>query len=957
MSFLKFKVLQGVPLRFVVRSFLQRANNSPLASSGVLKSKRIEIHDANSAVPPVAKPSAEKELKSETSRPTDSPQPSFVMFDATDASNVYKGPAATKSIISDPAVNSIKVEPIKLQTSNTPDKSEASPQPGLPTSQAIPEFTPEFPPPAAKDSASPPPPSDTSPPSSNATSPPSSSSPPPSNAASPPPSSNIPVEHNNDQIKKPEESQGIVWLDNVLPLKIFKYDPRMHIIQRYYEHIQKNLEAEAQHMIPKTFAAPFKIEKIMPNIKDGGMMLYFSYKGAALDAIEQIKAHLTENAVRGPYTWARVHAFEVKGEPWVEDLEHRLPSNRLKIEFSGPDLPLEMLYKEFRVFGSIVDIFPMSPSSKDLPRFAVIEYKKYRSAASARNCLYLEEMAGTKIRLSYLRPLSEGVIWNSITQHPRLSAPIILALIAGLSYLIFDPIRLFFISNEITDRLTFKHLWQIIRPYTQTAERLADKTVGYFLGSSSERKQDDATNVQEIEQERQRLERALGENPETVILVQGVSGNAKSDLVKDATKGFQNMLYIDLDDMIGQSDPVMLDRLASSVGYFPLFGWLNSVSSLADTVITSTTGKKICVKAGLASTNDVQFRHILETVTVALNSITTAQRTALDKYNAKYAMVENAPPAPEMDYPVVVIDGFFSKEKGNTKGHTFVYEIAAEWGVFLAENSICHVVFVTDSPSAYKSLTKQTPKPIVAITLADASLASSMQYVTRRLGFGYNAEELMPMVAGLGGRVSDLDLFTRKIKSGSKPADAYADIVSRAVSELRKIGFEDRDDGKKLFTTPQFWHIIKNLAEHEEIGFDEVRFNPLFKGDETPLSALERTGIIVLVSEHNRPYKIRTGKPLFRVAFQNMLTDTNFVATMSILTLKSLKGDEEAKVKSLQQQMVELSASLATKTLPYDARRELEIRANTVSQLLASSNKKLMAWETEIKKHEASLAL
>ncbi|TPX31816.1 hypothetical protein SeMB42_g07699 [Synchytrium endobioticum] len=754
---------------------------------------------------------------------------------------------------------------------------------------------------------------------------------------------------------------GMVWFDGIFPLKITKWDLRYYFIVKYCHWVPSTIDTEHLKLLPPKFPAPFKVEKVDPNIKDGGMMLYFEYHGKCIrEAVEVIQAHLKQAKVAGPFSLRRVRAFEVKGDPFIEDLEYRIPSNRLRVEFSGPDIGIERLYKEFRVFGRITDIFPMPPSSKDQPRYAIVQFRKYRSAASARNCLYGEEFQGegtnapTKIRLTYERPLNEGMLWTWITLHPRLSLPVIIAILATLSYLIFEPIRVFFVENHIDEKYSLKRLYSVIRPYTTSAGKFADKTVGFLLGLTP-KTEGESSKVQEWEVERERLQGVLAETPETVILVQGVQGNGKTELVKDATERFQYQLYINLDEIIGQSESVMLQRLASQTGYFPLFGFWNNMSSLVDTLITSTTG----AKAGLSSTSDVQCRKILETVTAALGRILAAQRISIEATLGKHANDATPLPPPELDYPLVVIDGFLSKEKSGAKAHAYLYDLIAEWGVVVSENGIAHVVFVTDNPSAHKSLTRQTnSRPVVQITLSDASLESSLSYVLRRLGFGFNAAELKPLVEGLGGRISDLEVFVRKIRSGSKPGDAYTDIVGRAVSELRKVGLgEDLEDsGKMQWTQPQLWQLVTLLAEHDEVGYDEVRFSPLFKGDETALHALERTGLIVLMQDQCRPYRIKPGRPVFRVAFQTMLNDFKLVATMGILTVKTLMSEEEIKVKAAEREMVDLAAVLSTRALPATAARELEERVTTVAQVIKTSNSKLNGWDADIKKYRAILA-
>lgn len=51
-------------------------------------------------------------------------------------------------------------------------------------------------------------------------------------------------------------------------------------------------------------------------------------------------------------------------------------------------------------------------------------------------------------------------------------------------------------------------------------------------------------------------------------------------------------------------------------------------------------------------------------------------------------------------------------------------------------------------------------------------------------------EELTKCVEGIGGRFNDLDFLIQKVVAGLPPSVALADMVSRAVSELRKIGLD-----------------------------------------------------------------------------------------------------------------------------------------------------------------------
>lgn len=61
----------------------------------------------------------------------------------------------------------------------------------------------------------------------------------------------------------------------------------------------------------------------------------------------------------------------------------------------------EELYKNLRPYGRLVDLTYPSPSTKDLPRFAIAQFRNIASAASAKNCLHGVELNGTRLNLSY----------------------------------------------------------------------------------------------------------------------------------------------------------------------------------------------------------------------------------------------------------------------------------------------------------------------------------------------------------------------------------------------------------------------------------------------------------------------------------------------------------------------------------------------------------------------------
>jgi hypothetical protein len=97
----------------------------------------------------------------------------------------------------------------------------------------------------------------------------------------------------------------------------------------------------------------------------------------------------------------------------MEDIVSRYPSLKLRVEFQGPDLTIEQLYNNFRPYGRIFDVSILSPASKELPRYATVQFTRMRSATSARNCLHGLKLEGTRLNIVYE---SQMVMWIAASQ-------------------------------------------------------------------------------------------------------------------------------------------------------------------------------------------------------------------------------------------------------------------------------------------------------------------------------------------------------------------------------------------------------------------------------------------------------------------------------------------------------------------------------------------------------------
>jgi hypothetical protein len=245
--------------------------------------------------------------------------------------------------------------------------------------------------------------------------------------------------------------------------------------------------------------------------------------------------------------------------------------------------------------------------------------------------------------------------------------------------------------------------------------------------------------------------------------------------------------------------------LSSQVNFFPTFGFLAQVGGFIDAMITATTG----AKANISTTNEGEIQKILECLTVALENVTETQKKKQQKAFENGELLMD-----EVDYPVVVIDDFLSKE--NVREH-FIYTKLAEWAAQIAEYRIAHVVFVSDNPSSTQILGKVQTKSLDMFALADATPEGALSYVKKRLGPDYKVDSIRTWLQGLGGRLHDLDLYISKIQTGSDPKLAYDEMIHRAISELRKAGCLDDPTQKQPWTSIQFWKVVQLLSKYEKV--------------------------------------------------------------------------------------------------------------------------------------------
>ncbi|EPB90204.1 hypothetical protein HMPREF1544_02888 [Mucor circinelloides 1006PhL] len=748
----------------------------------------------------------------------------------------------------------------------------------------------------------------------------------------------------------------------------------LDIRQVFFRNSKNFLESKAHQSIPSDeLPYNFAIKEIFARTKDGGAIVTFSFKSTdgskvdvAKDIVSRINDYIAKQNIVAPYNLQSVRAFLVKGSPFMEDMIARYPTNRLRIEFQGEAVNVERLYRHLRPYGKVFDIalYPNPIVAKDPARYAIAQFTRTRFATSARNCLHGHYIDGTRLNILYEKQLRTNVVKDWLVNHPRITIPVLAAIFAGVTYVVFDPIRVFFITSKINQRFN---------PQEYAIYRwLRNETWARLMPGGSRDLANAGTSVWADDTEKtEKLISWLAETPETFVLVSGHKGSGKSALVKSAIKDRRNKLFIDCEAVgSGRNQSDMTKNLAKEVGYFPVFTWVSSMSGLIDTVVAATTGQK----TGFSTKPDSQTKAILETVAIALRDVVPNEKEArkraeeeaerenfLERLKSlitgrkakQTATTDDEKSSEEADedkldeksIPIVVIDNYMYRE---TTKNAKLWEELAEWAALLIENEIAHVVFVSSNAGVMKTLGKALPgKSFSNIALSDAPPEMAMSFINKQLGSEVQDPDLREVVAALGGRLTELELLVQKMKMKMDAQTAFEDIVTRNLIEIRKYGFGDSsDESNKLeWSSTQFWTIVKLLTNKMSINYDELKWGPVFLGDDAPLKAMERAELIIIVQKEGRANSIRPGKPVFYTVFNRLTSDTIFAASMEVESNTALKKQSEADIAKLEDNINRLTSINAPNRPP----KEIETRVKFLLTKVASIQKLIEEYDGKIK--------
>jgi hypothetical protein len=421
--------------------------------------------------------------------------------------------------------------------------------------------------------------------------------------------------------------RGVLWFDNVYPMRAHFLDPRHLFATHEHENLMPEIMEETMKINGQS-ASNIDILAMIPRMKEGGVFVRFectkteAWKSAA-DVAEAVIVALKNHPRRAVLTPRSIHCHLVKGEPWLEDMASRFPSNRLKIELKGSsavlsELTLEHLYGELRAFGVIYDL-SLTPWGKEQPRTASVQFRHMHSAVGVRNCLHRYKLrvgeGEATMYMTYDSVLKTSVITDFFVKHPRIVVPLLGLLFALFTYLIFDPLREFNIKNKITKRFSWQELisrgpipWLRSKYNEVKNSHLWDN----FRGAQENSK---VTSWNSRQADEERVNKWLHSIPDRVLFLTGPKGAGKQALVKKITADRKNVVKIDISHIIDRSDEDFVKGLAEELGFAPGFSFLNFIGNIMDVFTPGAS------KATTNTNAPQQVQKILEVTSNALEQI------------------------------------------------------------------------------------------------------------------------------------------------------------------------------------------------------------------------------------------------------------------------------------------------------------------------------------------------
>ncbi|CUM64078.1 uncharacterized protein PRCAT00001667001 [Priceomyces carsonii] len=781
----------------------------------------------------------------------------------------------------------------------------------------------------------------------------------------------------------------VMYFDHVYPLSFSRWKQYLQYmlpLQRNYndDNLKKQI-LELSNSDSNPLHASTRILDFVPLRRDGGAFAKFSVPpNVSTDEFTaQIKENVRKHEAKynerilnkvSNMIWNRFpYCYSVKGTPWIEDLR-RFPSPKLKVMFDGQPLNEEELYVLFRRYGLILDIIPASSTAS----FATVIFKNVRSAICARNCVtgIILDQEKTVLHLQYIPVKRVNYINEFIFNHQKISIPVILAILATVAVLIFDPIREWFIEQKITHKFSFEnykdnmYISIIFWPFRKV-HSLINNSYDYIdeklysqpeeISNLNYRSTADESNLMwnERKEMSKQLKLWIYENVNTYIIVYGPKGTGKQEFVMDNTiqrdpKLRHKTLYIDCEKLAkSRTDNALLKSTASELGYFPIFTWVNGISQFIDLGVQGLTGQK----SGFSESKETQLKNMFLLATQALrkvalsdyncyrNNIIRQEKKRKRDLNISDDLSLDSEVLKEEDYlqqfpevkPIVIIDKYSSKSDSNN-----IHGMIADWTSQLIQSNLAHVIYITNDVGSLQYLNISLPNLVFKmIALYDASQSNAKLYLLEQLGNDINSEDSLDIcLEPLGGRMLDLQAYIRRIKSGESPQDAIKEMVVQAAEQITTFFLSNsKAKSDETWNTSQVWVIMKLLSENHSISFDELTKSSLFKDvqeTQATLSTLEKHDLVCLQKDKGILNSICSGRPLFKAAFKELVNDPKIYKIYETNYLNNLISLENKKIMQYEDELHRIR------------NLKLDTRSSYVFNKIESSSKNIIDYENQI---------
>ncbi|TIA97672.1 hypothetical protein E3P77_02952 [Wallemia ichthyophaga] len=723
----------------------------------------------------------------------------------------------------------------------------------------------------------------------------------------------------------PDENGSIIFQNN----EYGRFDPR-------YAYSLLREHSLIDYLRTRLNDNGIRVHSIESRLREGGAFVTVSEDNSL--STKSIRNQLIDNGNLRKTTLLNTNVFPVIGSPFNEDMD-RYPSAQLRVDYNGPQISQEELYNIFRRYGRIMEI-ESSSGGFDLT------YQSTSASTAARSCVHgFVTDSGTKLKLTYQPRVSKHFYKDWIMSHPRIVVPLLVFLIGAVSYVIFDPVREYAIKSKVM----------------RTFSLDAVKKKWLVFGDNSVKSSSDGVVASDIQERREAFESVniwLNESPSTFITLTGARGSGKSSLLKNLMRDRQ-VLSIDCAQVCrAENDAQLVTELADQTGYWPIFGFLSSVSNLLDLASVGLIG----TKAGFATPLEDQLKQILSITTKAVekarDSKFSASKSQHDdlKLGLKQAAEEEVRKnsnsfshdgridciagngimselgvgieTDDIDDQVLSLtlnrlEGLnknnYDEEKEKIKSIPVVivknfdfkgadrdvlFDVLSTWASNLVLAKVAHVVFVSDNVSSNKRLAKALPnKPLNSISLSDADMHNSVKFVMNRLRNLTLSSDDKKLIELIGGRVEDLEDLVRKVRSGLSIQEAINQIVVTSASELRQNILAKNEHGWK---PEEAWSIIKELSKEEKVSYASTLINWPFTGNEGSLQALEQHDLITIVHKNGRPADIVSGKPIYRTAFKQLVNDLPYKALLDVTSNKLKREYKEGQIRKWETELLDL---------------------------------------------------